>query len=201
MAMVNDCSVCKKLVGTCLCTGCKAHFCDDDFQNHRTALFDELDLLLVDRNELETQINEASSSVEGDVHLEKIDEWQHITIEKVKHAAKIAKDQVIKIRISKQTEISKKFRTLCQELEERRTTKSVVEQDLVRLKQKIHQVSEDIDQLMHLPEIEVNTKQSDQIDWNKMISIEKTSQDINLQCQPMGKCYGNLIHFILKDYV
>ncbi|CAF3787691.1 unnamed protein product [Rotaria magnacalcarata] len=82
MASANRCSACKTRAETCFCPGCKAYFCDDDFQNHRASLFDELNVLTADRNDLHAQINEVSSNMQTDKQLAKIDEWQRTTIEK-----------------------------------------------------------------------------------------------------------------------
>ncbi|CAM4891818.1 unnamed protein product [Rotaria socialis] len=187
MASANRCSVCKTRAGTCFCPGCKAYFCDDDFQNHRASLFDELNVLTSDRNDLHAQINEVSSNMQTDKQLAKVDEWQRTTIEKVKQAAESARQQIMKIKNSKHEEIAKSFLALSQELDELRETKGIVEQDIVRLNQAARKLSEDLKKCAQSSEIELNVKQSDEIDWNRMIYVEKNSAFADNQSQMNDK--------------
>ncbi|CAF3676164.1 unnamed protein product [Rotaria socialis] len=187
MASANRCSVCKTRAGTCFCPGCKAYFCDDDFQNHRASLFDELNVLTSDRNDLHAQINEVSSNMQTDKQLAKVDEWQRTTIEKVKQAAESARQQIMKIKNSKYEEIAKSFLALSQELDELRETKGIVEQDIVRLNQAARKLSEDLKKCAQSSEIELNVKQSDEIDWNRMIYVEKNSAFADNQSQMNDK--------------
>ncbi|CAF0864294.1 unnamed protein product [Rotaria sordida] len=176
MASSNRCSICGKRAGTCFCPGCKTHFCDDDFQSHRGILLNELDGLTIDRNDLQAKLNEAASNKQPSEHLlAQIDEWQRTTIEKVKQAAELARQQVFKIANSKREEITRQFQTLSQELKELRDTKGVVEQDLIRLKQEIHQLNEDLKQVAQSSTIELSMEQSDKIVWQHMIYVEEKS--------------------------
>ncbi|CAF1197708.1 unnamed protein product [Rotaria sp. Silwood1] len=176
MTSSNRCSMCGKRADTCICMGCKAHFCDDDFQSHRGILINDLDALTVERGNLQVKINEAISNDQSSKHLlATIDEWQRTTIEKVKQAAELARQQVSKIMNFKREEITKQFETLSQELKEFRDTKDVVEQDLIRLKQKIRQLNEDLEQVSPSMTMELNMKQSDQIAWDRMIYVEEKS--------------------------
>ncbi|CAF4121807.1 unnamed protein product [Rotaria socialis] len=190
MASANRCSVCKTRAGTCFCPGCKAYFCDDDFQNHRASLFDELNVLTSDRNDLHAQINEVSSNMQTDKQLAKVDEWQRTTIEKVKQAAESARQQIMKIKNSKHEEIAKSFLALSQELDELRETKGIVEQDIVRLNQAARKLSEDLKKCAQSSEIELNVKQSDEIDWNRMIYVEKNSAFADNQSQMNGEHFS-----------
>jgi DNA repair exonuclease SbcCD ATPase subunit len=182
MASSNRCSVCPKGAGTCFCPGCKAYFCDKDFKQHREMLFNSLDELTVDRNDLQEKINKASSKKQfGSSLLSRIDEWQEITIGKVKQAAEQARQQALKIMNSKREEITRQFQTLSQELEQLRETEGVLEQDLARLKQQIGQLNKGLEQLSQPSVGELNVKQSDQIVWNRMIYVEEKSAHADYQ--------------------
>ncbi|CAF4424551.1 unnamed protein product [Rotaria magnacalcarata] len=187
MASANRCSACKTRAETCFCPGCKAYFCDDDFQNHRASLFDELNVLTADRNDLHAQINEVSSNMQTDKQLAKIGEWQRTTIEKVKQAAESARQQVMKIRNCKHEEIAKSFLVLSQELDELR---DIVEQDIVRLNQATRKLSDDLKKCAQSSEIELNVKQSDEIDWNRMIYVEENSAFADNQSQINGEHFS-----------
>ncbi len=177
MASSNRCSVCPKGGGTCFCPGCKAYFCDKDFRHHRRMLVDGLDELTVNRNDLQEKINKISSEKQsGSLLLSRIDEWQQVTIEKVKQTAQQARQQVLKIMNSKQEEIKRQFQTLSQEFEHLRETEGVLEQDLARLKQQIDQLNKDLEQLSQPLAVELNMQQSDQIVWNRLIYVEEKSE-------------------------
>ncbi|CAF4125012.1 unnamed protein product [Rotaria magnacalcarata] len=154
-------------------------------------LINELDGLTVDRNDLQEKINVAASNLGSSQHITaKIDEWERITTEKVKQAAEMAKKQVLRIINSKQEEITIRFHNLSQELKERRVKKSVVEQDIVRLRQEIDQINKDLTKLAQTPTIELNMKQNDEIKWDRMIYVEEKSENIDYQLrqrEPTGK--------------
>jgi chromosome segregation ATPase len=174
MASLDRCSVCRKGAGTCFCPGCKAYFCDDDFKDHRGMLINELDELTVDRNDLQKKLNRITSNKETGGHLlSQIDEWQQTTIEKVKQVAEQARQQIFQIMNLKREEITRQFQTMTQEITQLRDTRGVVEHDLARLKQHIDQLNEDLEELSQPSTIEVNTKQCDQIEWDRMMYVEE----------------------------
>ena len=203
MASSNRCSVCPKGAGTCFCPGCKSYFCDNDFISHRGMLVNGLDEITIERNELQEKINKTKSQKQsGTSILSRIDEWEEITIEKVKQAAEQVRQQVLKMMNSRKEEIMKEFQSLSQELEQLRETRAVLEQDLTRFKQQIARINIDLSQLSQLPAIELNTKQSDQIVWNRMIYVvenkSKSSDDLQLRSSLKGEDLNRLYHNYLK---
>ena len=175
MALSNRCSVCSKGAGTCYCPGCKTYFCDKDFKNHRTMLFNKLEELTTDRNELREKLNGTSTENHSDsILLSGIDAWEKETILKVKKAANQTREQVLKIINSKQEELNELFERLSQELERLRETEGVLEGDLSRLKNHIEQINESLHKLSESPTIWLNIKQSEKIDWNSMIYVENS---------------------------
>ncbi len=165
-------------------------------------LVDGLDELTVDRNDLQEKINKISLEKQsGSLLLSRIDEWQQITIEKVKQAAEQARQQVLKIMNSKREEIERQFQTLSQEFEQLRETEGVLEQDLARLKQQIGQLNKDSEQLSQPLAVELNMKQSDQIVWNRLIYAEEKSEravDQRPQPQPRGEHLNNFCKEFFK---
>ncbi|CAF3291948.1 unnamed protein product, partial [Rotaria socialis] len=144
-------------------------------------LLNDLNVLTVDRNDLQERVNEAASNLGSCQHITaKIDEWERTT-EKVKQAAELAKKQVRKILNSKQEEITRRFDNLSQELKERMVQKSVVEQDIARLKQEIDQLKNDLTKIAQTPTIELNMKQSDEIKLYHMIYAEEKSINVDYQ--------------------
>ena len=176
MASASCCSVCPKGAGTCYCPGCNTYFCNRDFRNHRDMLVHKLDELTVDRNELQEKISKTSLQKHSNSSLlSQIDAWQEETIQKVKHAAELARQQALEMLNSKQEEMARQFQTLSQEMGHLRETEDVLEQDLSRLKNQIEQLHEGLENAPQPPTIELNTKQSEQIMWDRMIYVQDRS--------------------------
>jgi len=176
MALLNRCSVCPKGAGTCFCPGCKTYFCDDDFKDHRATLFNKLIGLTGDRDALQDKISTANSKKQFDSSLlSRIDEWQKDTIKKVEQVADQARQHVVEIMNSKRDEMTSQFQAMSQELAKLTETKGVVEQDLIRLKQQIDQLNNDLEQLCKPLVIELNVKQSEDIVWDRMIYLKEKS--------------------------
>ncbi len=174
MATTIQCSICDKGQGTCLCTGCKKYFCVRDFRSHRGTLFNEMDVIVCDRNNLQEEINKASQHGDSGSHLlAQIDQWQNDIIEKVKEAAEQARKQVKQILNSKRIEITTQFETLSQELVQRKETEDFVETDIAQLRQKIQQLNQNLKSLNQPPAIGLRTEQSDKIVWNRLIYVEE----------------------------
>ncbi|CAF0745408.1 unnamed protein product [Adineta steineri] len=188
MASSNHCSFCRKNPGICICSGCRAYFCDDHFKDHRGMLANELDGLTTERDVIQEKISKAISHRQSAGSLlSRIDEWQRTTIEKVKEAAAQAREQAFQIMNLKREEITKQFEIISQELKELSDTKCVLEQDLTRLKQDIDQLNQDLEQLSQPPPAKLNVKQSEQIVWHQMIYVEQQSTDADQQRSQSGQ--------------
>jgi hypothetical protein len=186
MATSKRCSSCKKELGPMHCTGCDAYFCAKDFRKHREGLFTKMDGVVEERNKLQDEINKtAQRNDQRSPLITKINEWQEATIEKVKHVAAQARQQVVQLLSSKQVQITTEFQTFSQELAHLKETENFVEHDLTRLKLMIEQFHQDLKQSVQPTTIELRTEKSDGIDWNRVIYIEeKRFQTVNQQQQP-----------------
>jgi chromosome segregation ATPase len=170
------CCTCEQDQGTCLCTGCNNYFCGIDFKRHRDTLFNEMNVLLGDHNGLQEKINKGCQQKDSCSALfAQIDEWQKKTMENVKLAAELARQQIKSILISRRVEITSRFDTLSKELNRRNETKDFAEQDLARLRHKIYKLNEDLKVWTQPPVIELHTEQSDRIVWTRLIRIEEKS--------------------------
>ncbi len=168
--------MCEKGQGTCLCAGCKKYFCMKDFKSHRNTLFNEMDVIVGNYNDLQERINRASQQKDSRSPIfAQIDQWQNNAIGKVKEAAELARQQAKKILNSKRVEITTQFETLSQDLIRLKETGDFVEHDLVRLYQKIQKVNQDLQLMARPPAIELHTEQSDKIVWNQLIYVEEKS--------------------------
>ena len=196
MASLSSCSTCEKGVGTCFCPLCQSYFCDDDFRDHRGMLVNKLVGLTVDRDSIQEKINKAGSNKQsGSSLLAQIDQWQQVTIAKVKQAAEEARQQVNKVMNSKLEKIVQEFQVLTQELKKLTETKGILEQNLTSLKRQIDQLNQNLEQLSRPPAVELNMNRSEQIMWHQMIYVEEKAMNAGRkepQFQVIGKCLNRI---------
>ena len=187
MAKSNQCSMCQKYPGVILCTGCDGYFCSKDYKGHREILFHEMEEIVEERNNLQdkinkaTQINDSHSPIIG-----QINEWEKMTIEKVKQAAEQARQQAFQLLHSKRLRITNEFKGFSKELADLKESENFAEQDLARLKQIIRQFHQDLTRMTQPVTIELNTKESDGIQWNRLIYTQEKLTNAERQ-QAIGK--------------
>ena len=161
----------------------QASSCNDNLQKHRTMPLDELDKLIVSRNDLQETIDEATYCYEQSENqiLAQIDQWQRKTIQQVNQAAEFARQQVNQIASMKWEKIHGQFRMISHELKRLRDTEYFVQENLARLRNEIDLLNDVVTQSIQLPPIELNMSQSDKILWNRMIYVEEKPIYINEQ--------------------
>jgi hypothetical protein len=146
-----------------------------DLKNHHGQLLNDLDVLAEDRNGLQEKINQAiQQNPPPDRLLSQIDEWQKATIEKVKHAADQARQQVNTILNARRSVILSKFEKFSKDLIHLKETEEFVHDDLTRLQGMIQDLNQDLQQLAHPSSIELCTEESNQVVWNCLIYVEQT---------------------------
>jgi len=153
-----------------------------DLKNHHGKLLNDLDVLAEDRNGLQEKINQATQqNPHPNRLLSQIDEWEKAIIEKVKHAADQARQQVTTILNARRSTILSKFETFLKDLIHMKETEEFVHDDLTRLRGMIQDLNQDLEQLAHLSSIELRTEQSNQVVWNRLIYVEQKSTDTQNQ--------------------
>jgi archaellum component FlaC len=164
--------MCEKGTGIYHCTGCNKYFCKKDFHNHRETPNNKLYGYIEDRNALQEKIHKSNQQKNiCSPLLLQIDDWQKETIEKVKEVAEQARQQVIQILKTKQTEITYEFEKFSHELIQLKETEDFAEEDLKRLKQTIKRLDQDLKQLARPLEIELHREESQKIAWNRLIYV------------------------------
>jgi hypothetical protein len=163
--------MCTKGAGTCLCGGCKAYFCRKHFNDHHAILLNELDGYVEECNILQDQINKTDPH---NIILLQIDEWQCAMIDKVKQVAEQARQQ-IKVPSPKRAEFKTRFKEFSNKIGLLKETEDFVEDDLLRLKEMIHTLKQDLKELDESPSIELYVEQNEQIAWNRLIYIKEKS--------------------------
>ena len=178
----QQCSICRKQLGTSYCTGCGAYFCMKHFRQHRQTLTGQLETILADRSALQERIQQAKQA--KDVRsplLAQIDEWQSTTIARVKAVAEQARAQVAELLESRRTKLSNDFKRFSHELLDFKETENFVEHDLTRSKRLLQQLSNELKQWHQPVTIEIHTEQSNRIPWHRLIYAEDKSTYAGIQ--------------------
>ncbi len=195
MATSKRCSVCNKELGPMYCTGYNEYFCWKDFKTYREGMFTEMDKIVEERNRLQDAINnDAQLNHQQSPLIEQIDQWETITIKKVKQAAAQAHQQALHLLDSKRMKITTEFKSFSQELGSLKESENYVERDLTRLSQMINQFEQDLKQLAQPTTIELHTEQSDKINWDSFIYVKEKQTFTNYQ-QPQQQTTGKLINY------
>jgi chromosome segregation ATPase len=188
MATPKQCSMCNKELGPMYCTGCDKYFCWKDLKTHREGMFTEMDRIVEERNRLQDVINDGIQPNDQQSPLiEQIDQWQNITIEKVKQVAAQARQQAIQLLNSKRTKINIEFKSFSQELAHLKESENYAEHELTRLNEMIDQFKQDLRQSAQPTTIELHTEQSDGINWNRLIYVAEKQIFTNNQLQAPSK--------------
>ena len=178
MASAKQCSMCQKAAGKVHCTGCDAYFCTKDYRQHRNTLDSQMDDIIVKRDHLQHQIgNVKPQDSSSDPLLIRISEWEKNTIDKVKHTANHARDEVVKLSTTNRDRILSKFKAFSAEMVELKESENFVESDLSRLQHMIDEFQRQVQQLNGQPSIVVDTERSDTIKWNELIHIRAPADE------------------------
>jgi light-regulated signal transduction histidine kinase (bacteriophytochrome) len=182
------CSECNKELGQIHCAGCDKYFCWKDFKTHREGMFTQLDKVIEERNHLQDEINNvAQFNHQESPLIQQINEWQDVTIEKVKQVAEKVRQQAVHLLNSKQMKISTDFKDFSRELAHLKESENFVEHDLTRINQMISQFTQNLRQSTQPTTIKLHTEQSDEINWDQLIHIEgKQIYSDNQQRQPQA---------------
>jgi hypothetical protein len=174
--------MCNKELGPMHCTGCDKCFCWKDLKTHREGMFAEMDRIVEERNRLQDVINDGIQPNDQQSPLiEQIDQWQHITIEKVKQVATQAREQAIQLLNFKRMKINTEFKSFSQELAHLKESENYAEHELTRLNKMIDQFKQDLTQSAQPTAIEVHTEQSDRINWDSLIYVKEKQTFTNNQ--------------------
>ncbi|CAF2713115.1 unnamed protein product [Rotaria sp. Silwood2] len=179
MTTSNRCSKCSTSVGTCTCAGCKDYFCTKHFIAHRKELQVNLEHIIDTQNRLLKQFNENNhySSLQSSL-LTQIDQWQNLTIQKVNQTADNIRQEVTQMLNQQREESKVKVQVVVDELRKRKEEDDFVEDDLVRLKNHIDRLQQELEELQKNSFIELHIEQSEHIDWNHLAYLKYKSADI-----------------------
>jgi len=174
MAEAQVCSVCTKRLGVYTCTGCKAHFCKKDNQDHREKMVNELDGYTADCNEFQDKINQLNPQKDSDSPIyAQINAWENRTINMVHQVADQARQDCTNIWHAKKVDTTARFDKFLKQLIEMKETEDFVEPHLEQVKQTIYQLRQDLRRLTEPSIIELNMEHSDKIVWDRLIYVQE----------------------------
>lgn len=181
MATTNKCSFCRKESGPMYCTGCEEYFCWKDFKVHREQMFVEIDKIIEERNRIQEQISIPGQQRTPSPLIKQIEQWRDSTVQKVIQVAANACQQVNHLLNSKQTKLSSEFKDFSTELAHLKESENFVEKDLARLNQKINDFKNALRQVTEPPSIALRMERSNDIDWQRLISVEGKLIGVSLE--------------------
>ncbi|CAF1083545.1 unnamed protein product [Didymodactylos carnosus] len=179
MAAVNStvnepCKLCEK--GKYKCQGCHLSCCKRHFDEHRQQLARQFDKIIYEHDVLHELLNSKGSSnndkTEGDL-LQKIDNWEVETIQKVEYAARRAREKMKQLMNHPRERIQKEFCLITNELKQSRQDEDYLEPDFERWYQQLRDLKEQVQSTSG--KIQINTRKSDEIDWPTLIKVDTTN--------------------------
>ncbi|CAM2716860.1 unnamed protein product [Rotaria socialis] len=179
----NRCSICEKNAAMCNCIGCKAFFCVKHFNEHRQQLSMQFDHDVVKaHDELLEYINQMKQLNNSPSDLfSTIDQWEISTIEIAKRTADRARDQLTQLLNNEKETLQKQVESLTQEIRSRREEDEFAENDLRQFREKINKLQQSFKQLARPNNVNVIASQIGQVDWNRLICVDKQQETILLR--------------------
>ena len=126
----------------------------------------------------------------------RIDEWQQITIERIKQTADQARKEINQLINSKQNQTLLDFTSFSEQLALLRETENFVETDLATLKQRVDKFELELKELNQSTTFVLKTENSDRIDWTRLIYVETKSNASGARRQESST--GELIDYFSK---
>jgi hypothetical protein len=125
---------------TYFCKGCSNEYCYEHLGEHRHQLNNQLEFLINNYNQFQQELNEQkpNSSL-----IEKINEWENESIEKIQQRAKECRTMVIKYTKIETNQIQKKFCQLIQQLKQIEKENQFNEIDLNQIQNQLKQMTEE----------------------------------------------------------
>ncbi|CAF5034017.1 unnamed protein product, partial [Rotaria sp. Silwood1] len=170
----NQCSICQKADGECMCDGCKKYFCVKHFDQHRQQLSTKFDVGIVrTHDELFEQINKINPpNTTGSELFGEIDRWETEIYEKVHQAAEKVRHQLTKLLTEGKDTLKNDFEIMTKEIRDRRKELDFNENDIERLQQRLNQIQISVNRLVRSTETKAVIVTNDQINWNRIIYVE-----------------------------
>ena len=137
------CVSCNKEKLTYPCGGCLKRYCLHDLTKHRADLTQQLDQIQNDHDQFRQNLNDDKSNSKKHPSIERIDQWEKDSIEKIKQTAQQCRDKWINYSNHSLPKIEKKLNDIAKQIEDmyRETEFSETDLNLLNLRlQKLYEL-------------------------------------------------------------
>ncbi|CAF1388451.1 unnamed protein product [Adineta steineri] len=147
MAMANkktQCFTCNKEKITYPCEGCSKRFCFIHIPEHHQKLNEELHHIIDDYNEFKERINEQQQNPQNHSLIQQIDQWEIISIEKIKQKANDCREIAIESLQTCINDIEMKFNDLNRQIQQLQKENDFNEIELNHLRDQLTKITEEL---------------------------------------------------------
>ncbi|CAF1361440.1 unnamed protein product [Adineta steineri] len=178
MAMANktQCFTCHRENNTFTCEGCSKRFCAIHLPEHLQRLNEELHHIIDDYNEFKERINEQKQNSQNHSLIEQIDQWEKISIEKVKQKAQNWRETVIESSQTFINNIEMKFNDLNIQIQQLQKETDFNEVNLNYLRNQLRKITEELNSSSNIS-IQQDSKAF--INEISIISLKKVNSKFN----------------------
>ncbi|CAF3905655.1 unnamed protein product [Rotaria sp. Silwood1] len=154
----RPCSKCDKAAGIFTCFGCQKDFCYRHVAEHRQELNKQMDELTTNHDQLQQTIVEQEAQPNCHPLIQKINEWEQESINKIHRTADDARKQVITILEMHRTQVIHDLTCLTEKLSEAHKADDYVETDLKEWMEKLDKLKVDLNAFQTIDFSEDNNK-------------------------------------------
>ena len=147
------CQKCQKGRGQVICGGCQQWFCLQHLIEHRQELSQRMDNVFVEHNQLQQNLTQNNNEDDKQHRLiSQIAQWELKSIERIKHFANKAREQLTKSFDLSKSKIKRSLRSITDELQVNQQGNTYTEIDLLRWMNQLRELQK---KLKNSPKIEI----------------------------------------------
>jgi sugar lactone lactonase YvrE len=138
------CVTCNKEKATLKCEGCMQTFCYNHVTDHRQELNKQLEDIKVTCDLIQDTLSKQTTDLQKHPLIQKINEWEHDSIEKIRQTAEEARQLLIKHTIGPVAEIEVKLNKVINQIRQNCQENDFFEPDLRQLKENLAKLKEEL---------------------------------------------------------
>lgn len=167
------CCRCRTKLSITSCEGCQEKFCNNCFNEHRTALSNEFENLVNFRNQIVEIINRPSSSTtaSSDSCFEKINRWETEMQKKIADIAAKARAQAQQCTPQSDRNIRSELDRISSDLQQKQKTNDYLEGDIIQIRRQLQMLNDMVERFNN--QIRIDTSNSNKVDWNSLLTVTR----------------------------
>jgi phosphomevalonate kinase len=142
----TQCFLCKKETRTFICEGCTQNFCLNCIKKHVQTLHQGLDQIENEHDEFRQILNEQKDDSKNHQLIQKINQWEKDSIEKIEQIAKDCRERLIHHTNICVIKIENELNNIARELKRIREENEFNEIDINHFKVKLNKLKEELNQ-------------------------------------------------------